>query len=150
MTICKITDQLIHCDVKEILSKRRFFITFLYARNDSTQRREGGKWRRSISPWMLPGLSLEILTIAFMKERDLEGLTSILGKFCLFKENSINECQLQEMICHGSFFTWSNIKASKRETKAKTIALIGQSSLVPAFYQEQEKENDLSPYLSIS
>jgi len=102
------TDQLIHGEVFQLSTTKKFFITFVYGRNLEEQRLPLWKNIQTISqslagPWSL--LS-DFNSVLHQGDR-IGGVEVNDGETKDFAE-CIQHCNLQEFNYKGPFFTWTN------------------------------------------
>ncbi|XP_019236840.1 PREDICTED: uncharacterized protein LOC109217066 [Nicotiana attenuata] len=107
ISICKVTEQLIHYRVHHRGDGRKFSVTMVYAFNDAALRRKLWEDIKEINdqmaePWAIMGDFNCVL-----HKEDMIGSPITMAEIREFKE-CVTKCILEEMKSSGAFYTWNN------------------------------------------
>ncbi|XP_048492374.1 uncharacterized protein LOC125493253 [Beta vulgaris subsp. vulgaris] len=107
VNIIECTSQFIHCDVLQLNSGKKWFVTMVYGLNDSKDRKQLWEGLKKLSKnvneaWVVGG---DFNNVLHLNERIGSAIT--LEEVMEFQQ-CLRTCSLQEQTNTGPFYTWSN------------------------------------------
>ncbi|VFQ95590.1 unnamed protein product [Cuscuta campestris] len=121
--VLEATDQIVHCKGRFVGDDREFFLSFVYAQNDSNKRKELWDIMQRLSTndaWCVLG---DFNTVLNLDER-LGGNITNWEEPRLFKD-CLNNCGLEDLPYEGSKYTWTNNQSKETRIYSKLDRVLG-------------------------
>ncbi|XP_021855679.2 uncharacterized protein [Spinacia oleracea] len=151
VNIVAVTSQLIHCHVTPVSGMTSFFCTFVYAFNDSSQRKDLWKTLMELNsqdPWILYGdfncvMGVEERIGAPARHAEITDINACM-----------HVCSMEDIMCVGNLFTWNNKQYGAARVFSKLDRVLSNPAWQSAYCSAEacfltEGEFDYSPGLII-